>query len=84
MLSPAKHLARTVGVSTPSGVGEMLREAQHDGLFYFLQAKTAFYQPINPLNKQPFYRQVALAGVVAEGEHFTALGYVGQLFGHGG
>jgi hypothetical protein len=33
MLSKAKHLARAVRISTPSGASKMLRFALHDVLF---------------------------------------------------
>jgi hypothetical protein len=37
MLSLSKHLYRFVGVTTPSGAAEMIRQAQHDGLFDFFK-----------------------------------------------
>jgi hypothetical protein len=33
LLSLPKHLARPVRINTPSGAGEMLRQAQQDALF---------------------------------------------------
>jgi len=37
MLSLSKHLARIVGVSNPGGASEMLRQAQHDVLLFFVR-----------------------------------------------
>jgi hypothetical protein len=42
MLSKAKHLARIVSGSNPSGAVEMLRQAQHDVLFLALSNKEFF------------------------------------------